>query len=201
MTYQLVAIDQNELCNLSELSQRIRPNSLLIILNRKGEMTESHQITHNFLGEIGIKFAEHAYSNFATGNCQEPTHDAIGVLSDFARHPGTVTADEVIAAAEHADNASALRSEDKNNIPEFRLFEGKYSNADLYTTETITSAAYFAMKTFLVPNSDGMWHAEDANFRDIATLAARAAYRKGGGRAEYVRQGEFIMEYLRTGSI
>ena len=187
--------------NLSELSRRLRPDTTLAVLDRKGVATEHYLITHSLLSQIGLQFAEYAYMNFATDNAHDETRDAMNILRQFALNPGVVNVDDVYYAAEHADDASDVHKEDKHNRVDFRVFKGAYSAADEFSTDAITTAAFFALVPFLTPNSSEMDKAENAEFREIAQSAAMAARRSGGCRAEYVRQGEFIMEYLRAGNI
>jgi hypothetical protein len=188
--------------NLSELSRRLRPDTTLAVLDKKGVVTGYYLITHSLLSQIGLQFAEHAYMNFATNNCHEETRDAMNILRQFALNPGVVNVDDVYYAAEHADDASDVHKDDMHNRVDFRVFKGAYSAADEFSTDAITTAAFFALVPFLTPDSSEMDKAENAEFREIAQSAAMAAARRSGGcRAEYVRQGEFIMEYLRAGNI
>ena len=171
MTYQIISTFNGSItnCSLSELSQRLKLNCILCELNADDSVSDSWPLVHETLVTFAVEFADYALNHYAKKKIPE-AEACIALTRKWLKNAHSVSAEELKAAADAA-----------------------YAATDA-ATDAAYAAAYAANATYAAA------YAADA--ADAATYAAAdAANAADAGKsreAEYVRQGQFIVEYLRA---
>ena len=170
MTYRIISTfdGSTETCTLTELSQQLKLNSILAELGVDGTLIDCWPIVHETLVTFAVEFAEYALKNYAKKKSPE-ADTCIALTKQWLKNNNSVSNEELRAAADAADADAAA-----------------------------TDAAYAAAAA-----ADAADAAADAADADAATYAAAdaayAAAAAGKSReAELIRQGQFIVEYLKA---
>jgi len=177
MTYQIISTfdGSTETCYLSELSQKLKLNSILCELNADDSVSDSWPLVHKTLVTFSVEFAEYALKHYAKKKIPE-AEVCIALTRKWLQNHDAVTVEELKVAADAAADAA-------------------------YATDAANAATYADAAA-----ADAAAHAADAAAANAATYAAYAANAaadaaSGGVKsreAELIRQGGFIVEYLRA---
>ena len=169
MTYQIISTfdGSTETCYLSELSQKLKLNSILCELNADDSVSDSWPLVHEILVTFSIEFAEYALKHYAKKKIPE-AEVCIALTRKWLQNHDAVTVEELKVAADAAADAA----------------------------DAATAADYAA--TAAADAADAATAAADA--ANAAAYAATAAANAAGKskEAELIRQGGFIVEYLRA---
>jgi len=164
MTYQIISTFDGSItnCSLSELSQRLKLNSILCELGADNSVTDSWPLVHETLVTFAVEFADYALKHYTKKKIPE-AEACITLTKQWLKNSDSVSAKELMAAANAADTAADAAAD----------------AAATYAADAATAAA---------------------NAANAATYAARAAANAAGKskEAELIRQGGFIVEYLRA---
>ena len=171
MTYQIISTFDGSItnCSLSELSQRLKLNSILCELGADNSVTDSWPLVHETLVTFAVEFADYALKHYTKKKIPE-AEVCITLTKQWLKNSDSVSAEELMAAA----------------------------NAAVYAAYAATAAAAAATATAAADAADAATAA--ANAANAAARAARAAANAAGKskEAELIRQGGFIVEYLRA---
>jgi len=164
MTYQIISTFDGSItnCSLSELSQRLKLNSILCELGADNSVTDSWPLVHETLVTFAVEFADYALKHYTKKKIPE-AEACITLTKQWLKNSDSVSAKELMAAANAADTAADAAAD----------------AAATYAADAATAAA---------------------NAANAAAYAARAAANAAGKskEAELIRQGGFIVEYLRA---
>jgi len=164
MTYQIISTFDGSItnCSLSELSQRLKLNSILCELGADNSVTDSWPLVHETLVTFAVEFADYALKHYTKKKIPE-AEACITLTKQWLKNSDSVSAKELMAAANAADTAADAAAD----------------AAATYAADAATAAA---------------------NAANAAARAARAAANAAGKskEAELIRQGGFIVEYLRA---
>jgi len=164
MTYQIISTFDGSItnCSLSELSQRLKLNSILCELGADNSVTDSWPLVHETLVTFAVEFADYALKHYTKKKIPE-AEACITLTKQWLKNSDSVSAKELMAAANAADTAADAAAD----------------AAATYAADAATAAA---------------------NAANAAAYAARAAANAAGKskEAEQIRQGGFIVEYLRA---
>ena len=194
MTYKIIDTTTGTItnCSLLSMSRKLEPNTILAEYNARGVLLTSYPISSVDIRRISVYFDPNAaYFSYAVER-------AVRAVARAAETDPAVVAykraeDAANAAARAANAAAAAKS------TAYAVYRADYAaNAATAATCAARHAAYAAYAAAHAANV-----AADAAWRDAR--AARSAYTdrliSKSKAAEYKRQGQFIMEYLRGGSI
>jgi hypothetical protein len=166
MTYQIISTFDGSItnCSLSELSQRLKLNSILCELGADNSVTDSWPLVHETLVTFAVEFADYALKHYTKKKIPE-AEACITLTKQWLKNSDSVSAKELMAAANAADTAADAAAD----------------AAATYAADAATAAA---------------------NAANAAAYAARAAANAAGKskEAELIRQGGFIVEYLKNSS-
>ena len=172
MTYRIISTfdGSTETCSLSELSQQLKLNSILCELNGNGTLIDSWPLVHETLVTFAVEFADYTLLNYTK---KIPEAEAcIALTRKWLENSETVSKEELRVAANAAARAAANAA------------YAAYAAAAAHAAYDAARATYAA-----------------ANAAAAAYAAANAA---GGGEkkreAELIRQGQFIVEHLKSSS-
>ena len=172
MTYRIISTfdGSTETCSLSELSQQLKLNSILCELNGIGTLIDSWPLVHETLVTFAVEFADYTLLNYTK---KIPEAEAcIALTRKWLENSETVSKEELRVAANAAARAAANAA------------YAAYAAAAAHAAYDAARATYAA-----------------ANAAAAAYAAANAA---GGGEkkreAELIRQGQFIVGYLKSSS-
>ena len=157
-TYQIISTfdGSTETCSVSEISRKLKLNSILCELNEQGSISDSWPLVHETLVTFAVEFADYALKHYTKKKIPE-AEACITLTKQWLNNSDSVSAEELMAAANAAVAAAY----------------GAYAaTAVAYAADAAANAAY------------------------AATAAANAAGKSK--EAELIRQGQFIVEYLRA---
>jgi len=163
-TYQIISTfdGSTETCSVSEISRKLKLNSILCELNEQGSISDSWPLVHETLVTFAVEFADYALKHYTKKKIPE-AEACITLTKQWLNNSDSVSAEELMAAANAA-------------------------NAAAYGAYAATAVAYAADAA-----------ANAANAADAAATATAAANAAGKSKeAELIRQGQFIVEYLRA---
>ena len=172
-TYRIISTfdGSTETCSLSELSQKLKLNTILAELNTDSSISDSWPLVHETLVTFAVEFADYALLNYAEQKLPEAER-CITLSRKWLQNHDSVSVEELKSAA-HAAYAAA-----------------RAANAAAYAANAAYDAAYAAAYAAA---------AAAANAAAANAAAAYAANAAGKNReAELIRQGQFIVEYLRA---
>ena len=167
--YKIVSKDSEKILNLSDLSRNLKVDSEIFSIENDKEILLGF-ISHKTLVYLSSEFAYFAYQNYAK-NQDLRVENCINLTKNWIKDQSSLSKEELSAAAVEAD--AAATNDD---------------TAAAYTANAAYSAAAAA-------NADDA-AAYAANAAYSAYAAADAAYSK---QEEFIRQGEFILDYLKSG--
>jgi len=169
MTYQIISTFDGSItnCSLSELSQRLKLNSILCELGADNSVTDSWPLVHETLVTFAVEFADYALKHYTKKKIPE-AEVCITLTKQWLKNSDSVSAEELKVAADAA-----------------------YANAAYAASNAAADAAYAA--------SNAAYAAADAAYAAVAASAAANAAGKSK-EAELIRQGGFIVEYLKNSS-
>ena len=176
MTYKIISTFDGltETCSLSELSRSLKLNSILAELNSDGTLIDSWPLVHETLVTFAVEFADYALLNYTKKKIPE-AETCIALTRKWLQNHDSVSVEELRVAA-HAAYAT---------------------DAADYAADAAAYAAAYA--------ADAAAYAADdaANAAWAAANAANAAANAAGDdeknrEAELIRQGQFIVDYLRA---
>ena len=172
MTYRIISTfdGSTETCSLSKLSQNLKLNCILAELNSDGSLIDSWPLVHETLVTFAVEFADYTLLNYTK---KIPEAEAcIALTRKWLENSETVSKEELRVAANAAARAAANAA------------YAAYAAAAAHAAYDAARATYAA-----------------ANAAAAAYAAANAA---GGGEkkreAELIRQGQFIVGYLKSSS-
>jgi len=163
-TYQIISTfdGSTETCSVSEISRKLKLNSILCELNEQGSISDSWPLVHETLVTFAVEFADYAMKHYTKKKIPE-AEACITLTKQWLKNSDSVSAEELMAAANAAVAAA-------------------------YGAYAATAVAYAADAA-----------ANAANAADAAATATAAANAAGKSKeAELIRQGQFIVEYLRA---
>ena len=171
-----------ETCSLSELSQQLKLNSILCELNGNGTLIDSWPLVHGTLVTFAVEFADYTLLNYTKKKIPE-AEACIALTRKWLENSETVSKEELRVAANAARAAA-------------RAAAYAAANADYAAANAAYAASYAAANA-----ADAAY--ANANAADAAANAAYA-YAAGGDEnsreAELIRQGQFIVEHLKSSS-
>ena len=167
-----------ETCSLSELSQQLKLNCILCELNGNGTLIDSWPLVHETLVTFAVEFADYALKHYSKQKIPE-AEACIALTRKWLENHDSVSVEELKSAANAAYAADAYAA-----------------------THAATHAAAHAARAARAARAA---HAAAANAADAAANAADAAANAAGGdensrEAELIRQGQFIVEHLKSSS-
>ena len=174
MTYRIISTfdGSTETCSLSELSQQLKLNSILCELNGNGTLIDSWPLVHETLVTFAVEFADYTLLNYTKKKKIPEAEACIALTRKWLENSETVSKEELRVAANAAARAAANAA------------YAAYAAAAAHAAYDAARATYAA-----------------ANAAAAAYAAANAA---GGGEkkreAELIRQGQFIVGYLKSSS-
>ena len=163
-TYQIISTfdGSTETCSVSEISRKLKLNSILCELNEQGSISDSWPLVHETLVTFAVEFADYAMKHYTKKKIPE-AEACITLTKQWLKNSDSVSAEKLMAAANAAVAAA-------------------------YAAYAATAVAYAADAA-----------ANAANAADAAATATAAANAAGKSKeAELIRQGQFIVEYLRA---
>ena len=174
MTYRIISTFDGSItsCSLSELSRNLQLNTVLCELNTDGSLIDSWPLVHETLVTFAVEFADYALKNYTQQKSQE-AEVCIALTRKWLENHDSVSVEELRVAANAAYAAA-------------------------HAATTAATAAYAAAYA-----ADAAAHAATtAAYAADAANAARAAARAAGKNreAELIRQGQFIVGYLKSSS-
>jgi len=173
MTYRIISTFDGSLtnCSLSELSSQLKINSILCELNADDTIIDSWPLVHSTLVTFAVQFADYALKNYTQKKIPE-AETCIALTRQWLKNAHSVSNEELQVAANAAYDAA-------HAVVGVGLGGDGRAGAAAHAANAAYDAAHAAA------------HAAHA--------AAYAAYDAGKSReAELIRQGEFIVEYLRA---
>ena len=173
MNYRIISTldGSTETCSLSELSQKLKLNCILAELNTDSSISDSWPLVHETLVTFAVEFADYALKHYSKQKIPE-AEACIALTRKWLENHDSVSNEELRAA-----NAAAAAANAAANAA--------YARAAARATYAAARATYAAANAAAA----------------AANAAANAAYAAGKNReAELIRQGQFIVEYLRAGT-
>ena len=173
-TYRIISTldGSTETCSLSELSQKLKLNCILAELNSDGSLIDSWPLVHETLVTFAVEFADYTLLNYTKKKKIPEAEACIALTRKWLENSETVSKEELRVAANAAARAAANAA------------YAAYAAAAAHAAYDAARATYAA-----------------ANAAAAAYAAANAA---GGGEkkreAELIRQGQFIVGYLKSSS-
>ena len=182
MTYRIISTldGSTETCSLSELSQQLKLNCILAELNSDGSLIDSWPLVHETLVTFAVEFADYALLNYAEQKLPEAER-CITLSRKWLQNHDSVSVEELKSAA-HAAYAAARAA----NAAAYA------ANAAYAAANPAYAAAHAAHTAANAANA-----AADAA---AANAAAAAGDDEKNREAELIRQGQFVVEYLRAGT-
>jgi pyruvate/2-oxoglutarate dehydrogenase complex dihydrolipoamide acyltransferase (E2) component len=191
MTYRIISTFDGSItnCSLSELSSLLKINSILCELNADDTIIDSWPLVHGTLVTFAVEFAEYALNHYTQKKI--PEAEACNTLTrKWLKNAHSVSNEELRAAANAAYAAPAADAA--------RAAEAAAHAADAArAAEAAAHAADAARAAEAAAHAARAAHAAAYAAADAA-YAAHAAAAGKSREAEYVRQGVFIVEYLRA---
>ena len=175
-TYYIISTFDGKVtnCSLSELSQKLKLNSILCELNGNGTLIDSWPLVHETLVTFAVEFADYTLLNYAEQKLPEAER-CITLTRKWLENHNSVSVEELKSAAYAANAAHAAHA------------AHAATNAAYAAANAATYAAYAA------------YAAANAAAHAASNAAAWAANDVGKNReAELIRQGQFIVGYLRS---
>ena len=163
-TYRIISTfdGSTETCSLSELSQKLKLNCILVELNTDSSISDSWPLVHETLVTFAVEFADYALKHYSKKKIPK-AEACIALTRKWLENHDSVSNEELTAAAYAAYAADAAA----------------------YAADAAANAAYAA---------------DDAAI-NAAYAADDAANAAGKNReAELIRQGQFIVGYLKSSS-
>ena len=191
MTYRIISTfdGSTETCSLSELSQQLKFNTILCELNSDGSLIDSWPLVHETLVTFAVEFADYALLNYSKKKLPK-AEACIALTRKWLENHDSISNEELRAAANAAGDAAAHAATTAAYAAAHAATTSAYA-ADA-AAHAATTAAYAAYAV--------AYAAAAAAYAADAANAARAAARAAGKNreAELIRQGQFIVEYLRS---
>ena len=190
MTYRIISTFDGEVtnCSLSELSRNLKLNTVLCELNTDGSLIDSWPLVHETLVTFAVEFADYALLNYAQKKIPE-AEDCISLIRKWLENHDSVSNEELTAAAYATDRAAnAADAADAANAAYAAEWAAYAATHAANAATAASNAAAYAVATRTAAS------AADA----AAANSARAAGKNR--KAEQIRQGQFIVDYLKSSS-
>ena len=191
MTYRIISTFDGEVtnCSLSELSRNLKLNTVLCELNTDGSLIDSWPLVHETLVTFAVEFADYALLNYAQKKIPE-AEDCISLIRKWLENHDSVSNEELTAAAYATDRAAdaAANAADAANAAYAAEWAAYAATHAANAATAASNAAAYAVATRTAAS------AADA----AAANSARAAGKNR--KAEQIRQGQFIVDYLKSSS-
>jgi hypothetical protein len=194
MTYKVIYLHDGEVVrySLPKLSQDLCPNTMLCEYV-KGELTRSYPITQADVVKITLQFAEYSIRHYCKTSIPA-AEDCNALTLKWLKNAHSVSNEELKVAASAAVDGSIRVP---GGAPGVDAAYAAAANAAVHASAHAAHAAAGVVGAA----SAAVYYAADAA-RAYALASGADAVRSNNCRdAQYTRQGEFILEYLRTGSI
>ena len=190
-TYRIISTldGSTKTCSLSELSLKLKPNCILCELNTDGTLIDSWPLVHETLVTFAVEFSDYALLNYSKKKL--PKAEAyIALTRKWLENHDSISNEELRAAANAAGDAAAHAATTAAYAAAHAATTAAYA-ADA-AAHAATTAAYAAYAV--------AYAAAAAAYAADAANAARAAARAAGKsrEAELIRQGQFIVGYMRS---
>ena len=168
-------------CSLSELSLKLKPNCILCELNTDGTLIDSWPLVHETLVTFAVEFSDYALLNYSKKKL--PKAEAyIALTRKWLENHDSISNEELRAAANAAGDAAAHAAT-----------TAAYAAAHAATTAAYAADAAAHAATTAAYAADAVYAATNA--------AYAAAYAAGKNKeSELIRQGQFIVGYMRAGT-
>ena len=173
-------------CSLSELSQKLKLNCILAELNSDGTLIDSWPLVHETLFTFAVEFADYALKNYTKKKSPE-AEACIALTRKWLENHDSVSVEELRVAA----NAAYAAAHAATTAATAAYAAAYAADAAAHAATTAAYAAYAVA-----------YAAAAAAYAADAANAARAAARAAGKNreAELIRQGQFIVGYLKSSS-
>ena len=185
-TYRIISTldGSTKTCSLSELSQKLKLNCILAELNSDGTLIDSWPLVHETLFTFAVEFADYALKNYTKKKSPE-AEACIALTRKWLENHDSVSVEELRVAA----NAAYAAAHAATTAATAAYAAAYAADAAAHAATTAAYAAYAVA-----------YAAAAAAYAADAANAARAAARAAGKNreAELIRQGQFIVEYLRS---
>ena len=177
-TYRIISTfdGSTETCSLSKLSQNLNLNCILAELNSDGSLIDSWPLVHETLVTFAVEFADYTLLNYTKKKKIPEAEACIALTRKWLENSETVSKEELRVAANAAYAANATAA----------IYATYAANA-AYAADAAANAAYAA---------DAAANAAYAN----ANAADAAGGDENSREAELIRQGQFIVGYMRAGT-
>ena len=175
MTYQIISTFDGSItnCSLSELSQRLKLNSILCELGADNSVTDSWPLVHETLVTFAVEFADYALKHYTKKKIPE-AEACITLTKQWLKNSDSVSAKELMAAANAADTAA----------------DAAYAaTAAAYAADAATAAANAANAAAYAANA-----AANAAYNAADTAAGKSKNKLN----EKSRQGNFILKFFEV---
>ena len=177
MKYKIVTSGNSRVVSLAEISQNLKPSSEVYSISDKEVYLGV--ISHQTLVLFATEFAHYALQNYAKKKLPE-AETCIRLTRRWLEDQESVSDEELTAAADAAADAA----------------DAAYGAAAAYAAYAAANAAAYAA----AHAANAAAHAAHAAHA-AAFYAAAAAYAAGVSREkELLRQGNFILDFLKTGN-
>ena len=168
-----------ETCSLSKLSRKLKLNCILAELNSDNTLIDSWPLVHETLVTFAVEFADYALKNYSKKKLPE-AKACIALTRKWLENHDSVSNEELNAATNATNAAYAATN------AAYAATNAAYAAADVAAHAATNAAAHAAT---------------NAAYAAAAHAAAHAAAAAGKNReAELIRQGQFIVEHLKSSS-
>jgi len=179
MKYKIVTSGKTNLVTLDEISRNLKVQSDVFILSNKE--TYLGIISHKTLVLFATEFADYALQNYTKKKSQE-SEICISLVRKWIEDDTSVSNEELRVAADAADAASAYAAADPAYTAD--------ANAAYYAAYYAANAAYYAANAAAYHAANAAYHAAKASA--CADVKDR--------EKEFIRQGDFILDFLKSGN-
>ena len=180
MNYKIVKSGTSKEVTLDRLSRSLNPQSEIYSIQEDGEFYLG-VISHKALVFFAVEFADYALKNYAKKEIPE-AEICLSIVRKWIEDDSSVSNEELRTAADAAYAADA---------------DAAAYAADAAAADAANAAANAAYAAYAANAAyDAAYAADAAAYAD----AADAAYAAGKDKEmEFIRQGEFILDFLKSG--
>ncbi len=183
MKFKIIHLDsakESITCNLSELSQKLSPNSEILRFFDNGSLEAIGFVSQETLVGFAIDFAQYALDNYCSKDKVDScSTEALIVARRYLKKQASL---QEVKAAANAASAAAYAAAAAANAA---AYASAYASAAAYAAANATYAAAYA--------------ANAANAANAASnAAANAAYAAENKHKEQNRQGSFILSFFKV---
>ena len=204
MTYHIISTFDGSItnCSLSELSRKLKLNCILAELNGDGTVVGDWPLVHETLVTFAVEFSDYALKNYIQKKTPE-AEACIALTRRWLKNHDSVSVEELMAAATAGAGAAAPGPGGWRGGPARCRAAGYATYAAAAAADSTyaaaNAAAYAADAAANAAANAAAYAAYAADAAaNAATVATYAATVRMGREAEYVRQGQFIVKYMKA---